>query len=58
MREHINDMSADTECSLVMHTKIACCHFRGQGQVFFRLRVQLDTDRVTPHNMVRTLSAV
>lgn len=33
-RAHISDMSADTVRGLVMHTKIACCHFRGQGQVF------------------------
>lgn len=33
-RLHISDMSADIVCSLVMHTKIACCHFRGLGQVF------------------------
>jgi len=33
-RVHINDLSAETVCGLVMHTQIDCCHFRGQGQVF------------------------
>lgn len=33
-RVHINDTSAHIASSLVMHTKITCCHFGGLGQIF------------------------